>query len=71
MGRMKPLNLRQLGWILLILGIAAEVLAIIAHHASRDYATGGFTRMVKSEIVSSMVIIVIGALLISVGKPKS
>jgi len=67
---MKPLNLRQLGWILLVLGIAAEVLAIIAHHASRDYATGGFTRMVKSEIVSSMVIIVIGALLISVGSRK-
>jgi len=68
---MKLFNLRQLGWILLSLGIAAEVLAIIAHHASRNYATGGFTRMVKSEIVSSMVIIVIGALLISIGKPKS
>jgi len=68
---MKLFNLRQLGWILLSLGIAAEVLAIIAHHASRNYATGGFTRMVKSEIVSSRVIIVIGALLISIGKPKS
>jgi len=68
---MKLFNLRQLGWILLSLGIAAEVLAIIAHHASRSCATGGFTRMVKSEIVSSMVIIVIGALLISIGKPKS
>jgi uncharacterized membrane protein len=67
---MKPFDLRRFGWILLALGIAAEVLAIIAHHASREYATGGFTRMVKSEIVSSMVIIVIGALLVSVGGRK-
>ena len=68
---MKPLSLRQLGWILLALGVAAEVLAMVAHYASHEYATGGFTRMVKSEIVSSMVIIVIGAVLISIGKSKS
>jgi uncharacterized membrane protein YidH (DUF202 family) len=70
MAGMKPFNLRQFGWVLLALGIAAEVLAIVARHASRDHVTRGFTRMVSSEIVASMVIIVIGALLISLGKPK-
>ena len=68
---MKVPSIRGLGWILLFLGLFAEVMAIIAHRASRDVATGAFTSLVSFEMIAAGVILVIGAVLVWRGKPGS
>jgi hypothetical protein len=68
---MKVLSIRRLGWVLVFLGLFAEVMAIVAHRASQDVTPGSFTSLVSFEMVAAAVILVIGAVLVWRGKPGS
>jgi len=53
--------MRRVGLVLVVLGIAAEVLAVWAHCDSRDFAPGMFTWLVWLMMITAPIPVLIGS----------